>query len=391
MSRPLASLVGIGATPFVKAPGVEPLVLAAQAYRDAVTDGGIDPATVDGLVMHGSASHSADLDQIAWALGLKVRYGSQPWGHGMWSGTLIAEAIGAIHAGLASRVLVICNFSHTSPLGVGGRFGANDSSLREGFREGGAILGHVPHTGLTAPVAAAAMLAQRYLYENGYEPDDLSPVAVALRFNASLNPSAGKRERITVDDHRKSPWVVRPLRRLDCCLVNDGAAAVIVTAPDDPLVGRENTAVNVLATSGLRLGPGRHPFGGNVISWYSDPVGEPKPQTDVFDAAGVGPEDMDAVYTYDAFTSVVPVILEQYGYVAAGDGLGFARDGALQLGGKLPLNTNGGLHSEGHSLGWGCILEMVRQLRAQCGDRQVEGARMVHWAPPFGNAVILGT
>jgi acetyl-CoA acetyltransferase len=383
------TVVGVGATRFVKQPGRSGMSFLAEAFAQALSESGIDKDAIDGLIVHSGSPGGQDVDRAAEVLGLDVRYASQPWSHGMWTGTLIAEAAMAVQCGLANCVLVGRGVSQTTPHGLGGTFGGPGDP--EGFREGGGIMAETPHFGMTSPGAGAALAAQLYFHRYGGCNRDLAAIAVAMRAHAARNPAAALREPLTVEEHQASPWVVEPLRLLDYCQVSDGGACVIVTSAERARDLRQRP-VFLAGLQGLHAGRQEYVFGVPGLGLQQQDEFPHKPSNADLDAlrmAGVVQSDVDLFYTYDAFTPLVPLALERFGFVPVGEGLRWVQGGRIGPGGEFPINTNGGLHSEGHSGGWGAIVEMVRQLRGVCGDRQVRDAEVVFWGPTFGNGIVM--
>ena len=221
-----------------------------------------------------------------------------------------------------------------------------------------------------------ALLAQRYLHEYGKDPSVLAPIAVAMRRHAALNPQAEKRTPISVDDVMSSPLIASPLRRLDCSLVSDGGAAYVVSASGTSKDPRREIELLGLgqAHSSYHMG---HLVRGDadhgLVRTVADVAG-----ARAFDQAGLRPGDIDVAQIYDSFTITVMVQLEDLGFCGRGEGADFVADGGIELGGRLPVNTHGGLLScahPGHPGGMLHINEGVRQIRGEAGDRQVKDAR----------------
>lgn len=383
------AIAGVGSTRFIKQPGRSGMSFLAEAFTHALEESGLRKADVDGLIVHSGSPGGQDVDRAAEVLGIDPRYCSQPWSHGMWTGTLIAEAAMAVYCGLANCVLVGRGVSQTTPHGLGGVFGGPGDP--EGYREGGGIMAEMPHFGMTSPGAGAALAAQRYFHRFGGSSRDLAAVAVAMRKHASLNPMAALQTPITAADHQASPWVVEPLRLLDYCQVSDGGACVLVTSTERAR-DLKQTPVKLAGMQGLHAGRQEYVFSTPGLGLQQQEVHIHAPKDEhltAFRMAGISPRDIDALYTYDAFTPLIPFSLERYGLVPMGEALAWVQGGRIELGGELPVNTHGGLHSEGHSGGWGAIVEMVRQLRGGCGERQVSNAEVLAWAPTFGNALVM--
>jgi acetyl-CoA acetyltransferase len=243
---------------------------------------------------------------------------------------------------------------------------------------GAEYLSYIYHApwGLTSQGALYAMTFQRYMQERNFSARDLGQVAVAQRQFASLNPNAIMREPIHIDDYLASRYICEPLRLLDYCLVNDGGVALIIThsdkarrSPHPPAfihgIGRYD--LNVGATS---LEP-------RLTNFYLSAQQEAARR--MFDMASVSPSEVDALQVYDSFSCHVPMALEGYGYCAPGDAARFMQVDGIGPGSRLPVNTSGGHLSESYMQGWNHQIEAVRQLRGECGKRQIAGCRFVHY------------
>ena len=239
------------------------------------------------------------------------------------------------------------------------------------------------------PISGYAMAMQRHMYEFGTTREQLAKVAVSASQWASLNPDALRRELLTVDEVLASPLISDPLRKLDICLVTNGGGAIVVTSKERAKKLKK-PAVSVLGT-----GEGHsHCYMTNMRSFTTTPAVETGKAA--YEMAGLGPSDIDVVQIYDAFTISVILGLEDLGFCAKGEG-GRMIDHGIGPGSKLPVNTSGGGLRYCHPGMFGIfiLVEAVRQLRSECGERQVEGARraLVHgYGGVFaGNAtVILG-
>jgi acetyl-CoA acetyltransferase len=229
----------------------------------------------------------------------------------------------------------------------------------------------VPY-GMLNPAGAYALAATRYLHQFGATPEELAMVAVATREWARLNPAATKRDPLTVDDVLASPMLSDPLHALDCCLVTDGAGAIIVTTEEHARARSSGAAPVHLRGFGEAT---EH----NLISQMSDLTQSPAGLAGrrALDAAGLGIDAIDVLEVYDSFTITVLLTLEALGICGPGEAAKLVASGATAPGGELPLNTNGGGLSCLHPGMYGIFLliEAARQLRGEAGDRQVPGAR----------------
>jgi len=225
--------------------------------------------------------------------------------------------------------------------------------------------------GMRMPMGAYALAASRHMAEYGTTSEQLAAIAVSTRQWASMNPRARLRDPITVDDVLASPMEATPLHKLDCCLVTDGAGAIVMTSAE--------RARDLRKAPAYVLGTGTsHTH--SMISQMPDltvtagAVSGPR----AFAMAGIRPSDVDVAELYDSFTITVLLALEDLGFCAKGEGGSFVEDGRLGPGGALPANTNGGGLAYTHPGMYGMFLlvEAVRQLRGECGDRQVAGAEV---------------
>jgi acetyl-CoA acetyltransferase len=355
-----ASIVGVGATKQGKLPDETPLSLTAQAVRLALEDGGIDKDEVDGLLtMPGTTSPEGSKNYLAVGelLGINPRFtGSMTMG-GATGGALVQIAAMAVATGMAN--VVVCVFADTARTG-GSRFGA----AAGGDDSWGAW-------GMFGNAANSAMGFRRHMALYGSKSAHLGWVAVTCRAHAAMNPNAVMREPITIDDHQNSRLIVDPLRLLDCCLISDGAVAVIVTSSERAKDGRKRPV------SIWGMGQGHTTENLRRREWWYLPH-----QQDCVSAAyrmaGVRPQEIDVAQLYDNFTVAVLFWLEHAGFCKQGEGGAYVEGGErIRLGGSgIPINTAGGNLSESYMQGWLHIVEGVRQLRGECGERQVEDAEL---------------
>lgn len=351
-----------GATAFVGAatfgngesPGYQPIDLAAEASRLALEDAGLRVSDVDGLFI----SLPLDfLSGIAMAeyLGIrpKVTDNNRVGGSGFLS--LSEWAALALESGLCD-VALIC-------------YGSNQRS------NSGKIVSALAHSPVEAPysprlpLTAYALAAARHMHQYGTTLEQLAQIAVSARDWANLNPEAFARGPLTIEDCMKSRVVGDPLRVRDCCLVTDGAAAVVMTRAD--------------RARDLRREP-IHLLGAASATWHKDIANMPdltvtaakEAGERALAQAGVGLSDVDVVQLYDAFTMNVVLFLEDLGFCKKGEGGAFVEGGRIGPGGTLPVNTNGGGLSCTHPGMYGLytLVEAIRQLRHEADGRQVEKA-----------------
>ncbi len=353
-----ACIAGIGQTPLAACLGRSAWALQAEAVRAAVADAGLAPAEVDGLitepgysqgVIEGVTPHFLRLGAM---LGLDPSYtGSEVIG-GASAAAMVQRAAMAISAGLCE--VCVCVFGDTPSQAPG---------VWEYSRGDGAAFGFFGAPGMHA------LAARRHMALYGTKPEQLGEIALTFRRHASLTPHAQQRTPITLDDYLASRFVVEPLRLLDCCLISDAAGAVVVTSA----ARARDLKRRPVAIAGFGQA---HCLTGLASSDYLTELPARRAGKIAFEMAGLTPGDVDVAELYDCFTIVVIMQLEDYGFCAKGEGGGFVENGSLGLSGRLPTNTAGGLLSEGFGGGMFHIIEAVRQLRGECGDRQVLNAEV---------------
>lgn len=359
MSWDRAAITGVGVSRMGKLPGETSNSLAKEAFVSALRDAGLEKCDVDGLItMPGTTSPEGARHYLALGelLGINPRIAWSISMGGATVGTLVTQAALAIDAGMASTVAVV--FGDAAKTG-GSRFGA-----AAGDDDSWGIWG------MFGNAANSAIAASRHMAVYGTTSEQLGWVGVTMRNHAALNPNAIMREPYTIEDHQNSRMIVDPLHLLDCCLISDGAVAIIVTSPER---ARDNATVPVRL-----MGMGQaHALQklGKEDWWYM-----PHQRDAIFEAyamAGVGPTDIDCAQLYDNFTISVLLWLEHAGFVGPGESGPFVEGGnRISLGGELPVNTAGGNLSESYMQGWLHVVEGVRQIRHECGSRQVPDAEV---------------
>ena len=364
-----AAIAGIGATEFSKESGRSELQLSAEATLAALADAGLTPGDVDGLVTF-TMDNSSEI-ALARELGMgDLRFFSRiNYGGGAAAGT-VQQAAMAVATGVADVVVCYRGFNERS----GQRFGQVQNWAAAQVNTNGLDNAWTYPSGLSTPAATVAVQARRYMHEYGATSRDFGAVAVACRKHAATNPDAwfhGKP--ITIEDHQTSRMIADPLHLLDCCQESDGAVAIVVTSTErakDLAKG----AVPILAAA---QGSARDQF--VMTSFYREDIGIPEMGVvgrELWRQSGLGPTDMDTAILYDHFTPYVLMQLEELGFCGRGEAPGFVADGAIELGGRLPLNTHGGQLGEAYIHGMNGINEAVRQMRGQSVN-QVEGAAHV--------------
>ncbi|MBC7703052.1 MAG: thiolase family protein [Rhodoferax sp.] len=349
-------IAGIGHTAFGKHPGRGTVSLNVEAIRKALADAGIDKREVDGLMVKAPTSKFEMMyaQKLAEALGMQPRIGGV-YDHGGASNiSMISFATMAIEAGQCEVAVV----SLADNPATGSR-----QAYEKSYGDDGSGL-----FGWFSTPAGYAMVAQRHMAQYGTTSDQLGAIAVACRRHGAANPHAQLRKPLTLEQYRTSRLIVEPLRRDDCCLVSDGAAAVVLMSAKKAAELKVAKPVPVLG------------FGQGQTSWdvalrpdLTTTAAKVSAQT-AFAMAGLKPADIDVAQIYDCFTICALMTLEAYGFCAQGEGGHFVEGGRIEIGGALPINTSGGLLSETGMPGMQLVLEGVRQMRGDSVN-QVKGAR----------------
>jgi len=361
--RSAAAIAGFGMSEVGKVYGGDAAHFAVTAVRRAVADAGLDMSQVDGLLTSWGTSGGQGTLQQALAL-RDLRLNVVLNSYGATAGAAVQYAAMAVTAGVASAVVYVhADAPLTDPtVRASNVYGAGryHSTNPTGFRA--ATLA----SGLSGANHTYAMAARRHMHHYGTTDDDLAAVAVAQREWATLSPLATMRTPITVDDHHASRWIAEPLRLLDCCLVSNGAVAVVVTTAER---ARDLRPAPVYVWGWGQAHPGYSMRQGCELGLRTGAV---ESGHAAMAMAGIGPADVDLAQLYDCYTYTVVVTLEDYGFCAKGGAGELVRSGATRPGGSLPVNTGGGQLS-GYYL-WGAtpLSEAVMQVRGEAGERQVD-------------------
>lgn len=356
-----AAIVGVAESDLGKVPGKTAVELQAQAARLALLDAGLRLQDVDAVFAHTDDRFSSL--QLGEYLGLKPRFTDTSNVGGMSNVMHIRHAMAALQAGLCEVALITYGSTQLSD-------GARKlTGLVEDPRSPrGQFV--VPH-GQLSPIGYYAMVAQLHMHRYGSSPADLAEIAVAARQWANLNPKAYRQGPLTLDEVMASPVVAAPLRQRDCCLVTDGGGALVVTT-----ARRARTlAKQPVYVQGIAEAFSHHYTPFDLEDWLDTRVAETADAA--LAMAGIGRDDIDVVQIYDHFTIGVLQSLEELGFCERGEGKDFVRGGRLAPGGSFPINTSGGGLSYGHPGMFGIflVIEAVRQLRRECGERQLPAPR----------------
>lgn len=356
------AIAGIGESEIARRTELTNVELGLRAAVAAMRDAGVGAADIDGVISQQTRSNpQANVSPLlAQRLGIEPSYVNDISLSGGAPAAMVANAAAAIASGLCSVVLCTSG-GGDQPLSRQGRGRGQLTTGWEDFM--------VPFGAGAAPVSYA-LGARRHMHLYGTTSEQFGAVAVACRKHATMNPNAVMTKPMTLADHQASRLLVDPYRLLDCCVPATGAGAIIVTSVDRAKDLRQ-LPVRLAGIGGSSL---------FATLEHADELASSAAKgaaAQAFAMAGLAPKDVDLAEIYDPFTSVVLVSLEDYGFCGKGEGGAFVENGRIEVGGQLPVNTHGGLLSQGHVGGITHITEAVRQLRHQAeGGRQVTGARV---------------
>jgi acetyl-CoA acetyltransferase len=358
------AIVGVGESDIGKVPHLSGLGLNVQASKRALDDAGLKPSDIDGLLTAYSFTEPYTMlgSSLCEYMGLRPRMCTSMVAGGASPGIMLRHAAQAIATGTAETVLVCAGENRVTGLG-------REAAI--------AVLTNVGHPQFEKPYGGSipgfyAMVARRHMHEHGTTREQMASVAVNTRAHALLHPAAQMRKPLTIEEVLASKPIADPLRMLDCCIISDAAGAFVVTSAERALdlkqkpayllgVGEMHTHEHVLCAP-------------NLCDFGVRESGQA-----AYKMAGLGPKDVDVAQLYDCFTIVPIMELEELGFCSPGEGGAFFQEGHARIGGKLPVNTNGGMLSHAHAGAAGAILgivEVVRQLRGGLGDRQVKDAEV---------------
>lgn len=360
MSENRVAVVGAALSDCGRVPDKTAMALMAQAARRAVADAGLEKDDIDGFGGHGTLLPPIEVSEY---LGLRPTWvDATNVGGSSWE-VMGRHAAAAIAAGEIDVALL--TYGSTARSDVKRRVRAPAAALSTG----GAMQFEAPY-GATL-IAKYAMAARRHMIEYGTTEEQLAEVAVAAHEWAAMNENAFERDRITAAEVAAAPMLAEPFTSKHVCLRTDGGGAVVLAS--------ERVAKNCAKEPIWILGTADAASHVSMSEWpdfTTSAAAQSGPRA--FSQAGVTPADIDVCQLYDSFTSTVLLTVEDLGFCAKGDGGPFIGSGALRPGGRLPTNTDGGGLASCHPGMRGMFLmaEAVRQLRGECGERQVEGARL---------------
>jgi len=364
------AIVGIGATEFSKDSGRTPMQLATEACLAACADAGIDPSQVDGMSLF-SMERNVEIE-VARNLGIpELRFFSMV-NHGGGGGcATVGMGAMAVHVGAADYVLAYRAFNERS----WHRFGSGVQGHHQSPEANDVSFSWTSPFGLVTPAQWAAIFATRYMHDYGATSEDFGRIAVADRRHAAVNPAAFFHGRpITLEEHQESRMISDPLRLLDCCQESDGGQALLITTMDRAVGLRNRPAVIAASAQGVAEDQWM------MRSYYRDDItGLPEMGVvarQLWASSGLGPADVQTAVLYDHFTPLVLPQFEEFGFCGRGEAKDFIADGNIEMGGGLPINTNGGQLGEAYLHGMNGIAEAVRQVRGSSVN-QVDDVRNV--------------
>lgn len=357
-----ATITGVGQTEFSSASGRSTARLAFEAMSEAARDAGIDTSQIDGIVPFPMGPTSEDLMPLLGTA--DVRFTAVPHLGGASSTAGLRLAALAVVAGAAENVVVF--------VARNGRSGERiDQRVRQ--LSGQVYRQQLEYVhGMNTPAQWYSLVCRRHMHEFGTTREALGTVAMTMRRHAQLNEHAQMYGReLTWEQYLSAPVIADPYLKYDCCLETDGAAAVILSSAAR---ARDAAGTPVRIASVVEGHPDSADDIANRQDFFNTGLTKAAPRG--FGLAGLTPADVDVALVYDCFTFEVIQQLEEAGFCGRGDGGPFVTEGNIGLDGSLPVNPHGGLLSEGHVAGMNHVVEAVRQLRNDCGSRQVPGARV---------------
>jgi acetyl-CoA acetyltransferase len=354
------AIAGVGYTALSRESGVSVLELATTACRAAADNAGLALAEIDGIVTHSLLNDSVYGQAVAAGLGGRpLDFAVDLSLGGQAPCFAVALAAMAVETGMASNVLVFRALNGRSGLRIGT---TSYESLTGEFRY---------PIGFGAYSQYIAMWARRYLVETGATSRDLGEIVIAQREYAARNERAIQRGPLTIESYLAKPWVVDPFRTADCTPEVDGACALLVTSLEHARDLRQRPAVIDSAAWTTPRGSGIDMS--DLFSWEDWSLNCHSYLADrLWGAASVTKDEVQFAEIYDCFSAVVPMTLEGLGLCGRGEAPGFVASGATRAGGSLPVNTHGGLLSEGYLHGMNTVAEAVLQIQGNEGDRQLE-------------------
>ena len=360
--RGKVAVAGVGQAGIGQAHGFSEMETLVQAAHRAVTDAGLSLQDIDGIT-------TASVASTMWAMPVIEHLGIRPTfidSTMIGGSSFVAHLLPAIHAlesGQCNAVLICYGSTQrTSTL--------NRATIGNMRKQMDPQPYESPYNPLN-PLSSYALVAARHMHQYGTTRKNLAEVAVAARQWAQLNPEAVMRDPLSIEDVLNSKMISDPLTVRDCCLVTDGAGAVVLV--------RADRAKDLKQKPVYVLGNATACWNRQISSMQDLTVSAAQQSgAAAFKMAGVKANDIDVVELYDAFTINTILFLEDLGFCKKGEGGAFVSGGRIAPGGELPVNTNGGGLSCAHPGMYGIfiLIEAIRQLRGTCGERQIQDAKL---------------
>lgn len=351
--RDATCVVGVGTSRYGNFPDTDDYGLGVEALKEALEDAGISVGDLDGLIVGRIRSYETFSEMIGMN---RQKLNLQLNSAGRFSAISVMTAAQALVTGQVKCIALV--------------YGNNGRSVRDTY---GGAPGLYSPWGFTSPGARHALMARRHMDLYGTTSEQFGHVGMTFRRHASLNPYAVKREPFTIEEHQASRFVAEPLHLLDYCQINDGAVAMIMTTADRAKDMKKPPAyISGFARSDDYARSSIYP----EDLWYA-PLQDVASR--VYKASGIDKDAIDGLMIYDNFSPTVLFALEGMGICPRGAGGPFVADGNLALGARWPTNTSGGHLSESYMQGWALLAEAVRQVRGECGTRQIPDCNAVQY------------
>jgi acetyl-CoA acetyltransferase len=370
------AIVGIGETAVGKVPDLSPMQFHAIPALRALEDAGLYKNDIDGVLTRGSHTEDFAMHSAVFAeyMGINPRYTAKLHLGGATACAMVNHAASAIACGMCDTVLIAAGDKRLSAV-------SRDKVVAQSADYG--------HPQFEAPygslmVGMYALAARRHMHLYGTTSEQMAAVAVTERYHAQLHGAAQMMAPLTIEDVLNSRMVADPLHVNDCCLVSDGGAAIILTTTER---ARDLKQKPILVLGAGEGSTHEHISQSKDLTWSGARFAGER----AFAMAGVKPSDIDTAMLYDCFTIVVLMLLEDLGFCAKGEAGAFVASGGMKLGGKLPVNTHGGMLSHaapGYANGIFHLTEATKQLRGHAVGRQVKDAAL---ALVHGNGGMLST
>ena len=353
------AFTGVGLTKMGRLPELTGHELAVQASLLAIEDAGMKKSDINGYICQ-QAPGSGHFPDVVRDIGINAKLIWQLHGAGTHGIGVFISALGALESGICDTVMLVYATSMSTPNVMGG--GAMGGQSLEGAY------------GLYGAAAIAAGWARRYMHLYGITERHLGEVAITLREYANKRPEAVMYDRkLTMEEYLNSRYIAAPLRARDCCLVNDGAAALIITTAEKALSLRRPPVYVMGYAQDFSMGEAA--LSKEAVYQFDGTMAE-KSGEKALKMAGIELKDIDVAQFYDAFTINVIDQLSGYGFCRRGEEGAFIEEGNIRLDGVIPCNTSGTELSWGYLHVWTHFTEAIRQLRGEAGECQVKDAEI---------------